>query len=381
MVQALRSGQIDVIDAVPPAEYGLLKNDAHVKVVEGKPIAIQEMGMNSWVPQPGQTRANPKEGSKGNPWLTKVSVRQALMYAVPKQQIVRTALLGYAVPAQSIVPPTFPCSWQPSGYQTIGYSPTTTKSRLEALGFKDTDGDGYLNVPTTARSFDPKGAGKDFTLRLYIRKNQPADLTAGQLIQQSMKRAGVKITLLVVDESPFLADATFPSATNADTDLYIWGWGGVFSPDPAVEVGRIGLTSQINGWQDANYSNPQFDALYAKQYSDVDQASRCGIEKQMQQMFYDKGAYSALWYPDRLQAYRSDRWTGFRMHDGAIFSALSYGPYNTLLDVTPTSTSTSTAFPTGVIITTAVVIALLAIALAFIYRYRRRAVAEEAEDA
>ncbi len=338
MVEALKNGQIDMIDQVPTTEFSSLASTSGITTIKGAPIGFYELGMNSWVPQAGQVKAHPNEGSLGNPWLTRVDVRQALFHAVDKAAIVKTALLGYALPGDSILPPGSPGHWSPSAQQAFDFDPAKTRSMLEAIGFKDTDGNGILNVPADAKTFDPKGAGKDFVLRLYIRKNQPQDLTAGEILRDDFKKAGVGINLQVVEESPFLANATFPSATNADVDLYIWGWVGGFGPDPDFTLGRVAETSQISAWQDANYSNPEYDAMYAQQHTELDPAKRMAIVQKMQELFYTQGSYAVLWYPYRLQAYRSDRWQGIKIlpaDGGVVFTLLAYGPYNTLLAAEP----------------------------------------------
>lgn len=348
MVEALKNGQIDMIDSVPTTEFASLSATPGITTVKGTPIAFYELGMNSWVPQPGQTKSVATEGSLGNPWLTRVDVRQALFHAVDKASIVKTALLGNALPGDSILPPGYPDHWSPSAQDVIDFDPAKTRSMLVALGFQDTDGNGILNVPASAKSFDPKGAGKDFALRLYIRKGHPEELTAGQIIVDGFKQAGVTVNLQVVEESPFLANATFPSATNADSDLYLWGWTGGFGPEPDFTLGRVATTSQINAWQDANYSNPDFDAMYAQQHADLDPTQRSATLQKMQQLFYTAGSYAVLWYPYRLQAYRSDRWQGittFPPDGGAALSLIAYGPYDTLLTAEPKPAAGSSAAP------------------------------------
>jgi peptide/nickel transport system substrate-binding protein len=383
MVEALKNGQIDMIDSVPTTEFAALSATPGIATVRGTPIAFYELGMNSWIPQEGQTKSIATEGSRGNPWLTRVDVRQALFHAVNKASIVKTALLDNALPGDSILPPGYPYHWSPSPTELIDFDPAKTRSMLEVLGFKDTDSNGVLNVPASQTSFDPKGAGKDLVLRLYIRKGHPEELTAGQIIQDGFKQGGVGVNLQVVEESPFLANSTFPSATNADSDLYLWGWSGGYGPEPDFTLGRVATSSQINAWQDANYSNPDFDALYAQQHAQLDPAQRSATVQQMQKLFYTAGSYAVLWYPYRLQAYRSDRWQGiktFPPDGGAVFSLIAYGPNNTLLTTEPKSaagsatTPTNTTSPSGgaaTIVVVGLIIFLVAIAGAFLL-YRRR---------
>jgi peptide/nickel transport system substrate-binding protein len=378
MVEALKNGQIDMIDSVPTTEFASLSTTPGITTTSGTPIAFYELGMNSWIPKEGQTKSIATEGSLGNPWLTRVDVRQALFHAVDKASIVKTALLGNALPGDSILPPGYPYHWSPSPQEAFDFDPAKTRSMLEAIGLKDTDGNGILNVPASESSFDPKGAGKDLVLRLFIRKGHPEELTAGQIMQDGFKAGGVGINLQVVEESPLLANSTFPSATNADSDLYLWGWSGGYGPEPDYTLGRVAESSQINAWQDANWSNPEYDALYAEQHAQLDPAKRAETVQKMQKLFYTDGAYSVLWYPNRLQAYRSDRWQGikkFPPEGGAIMSLIAYGQQNTLLTIEPTSATGSPGSQSsggaGTIVVVGLVILVVVIAGSFLL-YRRR---------
>ena len=96
----------------------------------------------------------------------------------------------------------------------------------------------------------------------------------------------------------------------------MWGWDtGVNDPDYML---GIPLSSQIGGNNDVFYANPEYDALYAQQASELDHATRVDLVGQTQQLFYDDCAYIVMWYQDKLQAYRSDLWTGFADTPGGI---------------------------------------------------------------
>jgi peptide/nickel transport system substrate-binding protein len=64
------------------------------------------------------------------------------------------------------------------------------------------------------------------------------------------------------------------------------------------------------GWSDSFYCNPTYDKLYHQQQA-LDGAPRAKVVKQMQKMLYDDDAYNVLYYPNDVQAYRSDLFTGF----------------------------------------------------------------------
>ena len=131
------------------------------------------------------------------------------------------------------------------------------------------------------------------------------DVRAAQLFADSAAKVGIKIDLTTMDENT-LGNIVY---STTDWDMFVWGWdSGVNDPDYLLGVP---LTSQIGGNNDIYYSNPQYDDLYAQQASELDLTKRVDLVDQAQQLFYDDSAYIVMWYQDKLQAYRSDTWTGW----------------------------------------------------------------------
>ena len=120
------------------------------------------------------------------------------------------------------------------------------------------------------------------------------------------KDVGIKTNPEAVDPDSLIAQTT-PAG---DYDLVIWGWG----PDPDPDFILSVMTSEQfvdGGWSDSGYSNPEYDQLYLDQQIAVDKNERQQIVWKMQEMVFNDRPYIVLWYQDLLQAYRSDRFTGF----------------------------------------------------------------------
>jgi peptide/nickel transport system substrate-binding protein len=75
------------------------------------------------------------------------------------------------------------------------------------------------------------------------------------------------------------------------------------------------------------YSNPTYDDLYDQQATELDLPTRLDEVHQMQQIFYDDCAYIVMWYQDKLQAYRTDTWTGWTETPGGIVFNLTRANY------------------------------------------------------
>jgi peptide/nickel transport system substrate-binding protein len=83
------------------------------------------------------------------------------------------------------------------------------------------------------------------------------------------------------------------------------------------------------GWSDSGYHNPEYDQLYLDQQQLVDKAARQQAIWKMQEMVFNDMPYIVLFYEDLLQAYRTDRFTGF------IESPLGIEATESLLNVAP----------------------------------------------
>lgn len=374
MVNALKSGEVDLLNNVPPSLLSVLEGDSNISIVKAPSSDFGELGFNSWDPTPKRFKAEgcadcpkgPTTGSLGNPWLTRPDVRAALASLIDKDELVKVAQSGFGEPGVSLIGSFNPTYYFPRPADSPANYPGSRdaatagfQAAMAAIGFSDTDGDGILNVPDTAeaKAFDPVhtvsfsdsgdtkvGAGRNFKLRLFVRDDDEEDKIAAELIEGWMEQAGVDVDRQLVKEDPDLYDATYPSSSNTDMDMYIWGWG----PDPDPDfILSIMTCAQINGWQDVNYCDADYDKLYNQSQVGTSVDARAEIVRQMQAKLYDESPYAVLWYANVLEAYRSDRFGGFIPQVGDIWSAWGFGPYQSRLtvaaaaEVAPTPTASA----------------------------------------
>ena len=62
----------------------------------------------------------------------------------------------------------------------------------------------------------------------------------------------------------------------------------------------------------------------------VDTAARKAITDRMQQRFYESATYLVMWYQDKLQAYRTDTWTGWQEIPGGVIFNFTRDNYLTI---------------------------------------------------
>ena len=99
-------------------------------------------------------------------------------------------------------------------------------------------------------------------------------------------------------------------------DLFVWGWTPFVDPDPELsyfQCSQVAVDAKdfTNYYNDASWCDPVYDALYAKQHVELDHAKRVALVHQMLTRYYRSAVYDILEYSPDLQAYRTDRFTGW----------------------------------------------------------------------
>ena len=163
-----------------------------------------------------------------------------------------------------------------------------------------------------------------------MRTEAPDTIPAGEFIAEWLKAIGIRLSPIEAVNDSKLTDIWYAN----DYDMYIWGWG--VEPDPNFQLSTY-TTSQCGVWSDTCYSNPEYDELFSQQQATKTVEERMEIVDEMQQILYDDRPEIVLYTSRTLEAYRSDRWTGFVSQpepQGDIL--IQYGPYS-FLSVEPKS--------------------------------------------
>ena len=292
MAQSMKAGEVDILPEVPPTIYDGIGGVAGLTPVSLPGFSFHHIGMN----------VSTASDSKGSPLLLQKELRQALACATDRNQLVQIALAGHGKPGAGLIPPALTdFQLQLTADQELNANPDKANQLLDGLGYT-------MNADGVRETSD----GQPLEFRLIAIESTTVDVRAAQLFKDSVAKVGIKIDLTTMDENT-LGNIVY---STTDWDLFVWGWdSGVNDPDYLLGVP---LTSQIGGNNDIYYSNPQYDDLYAQQASELDLTKRVGLVDQAQQLFYDDSAYIVMWYQDKLQAYRSDLWTGFADTPGGI---------------------------------------------------------------
>jgi ABC-type transport system substrate-binding protein len=221
----LRSGGVDlsINSGFAPDTVSKMRSDADLQVVVAPGTNIAHLGLNTT-----------------DDVLKNVKVRQALAYAVNRDQIVNTVLQGQARPADAILPPE---SWAyEPGVTKYPFDPARAKQLLDEAGYPDADGDG-----PSAR----------FTIE-FVTSNAGIAPQIAQIVQEQWKAVGVGVNNTQFERTTFFErvnqgnyDAYFVISVGGNQTTDVFGWA-YYANYWAPDRGELDAAAvRIRGAQDA----------------------------------------------------------------------------------------------------------------------------------
>jgi peptide/nickel transport system substrate-binding protein len=294
LVQALRTGQVDMITEMPNTAVATLRNEAGIEVVSGAPLAPSVADIILNVTEDDLCPLDDGVCS-GHPALKDRQVRLALSHATDKQQIIDVVLLGLGSPGLTLIPDGLGIYFND---QIVDYEFDIDLANqiLDEAGYLDTNDDGVREMP-------------DGSQPLTFRLNWPSDSTnlprMAELLSASWGQIGIRTELAALDPDTL----TSICCPTFDFDVILWGWGS--DPDPAFLLSVMTTDEIPTGTSESGYSNPEYDELYARQATELDDDERIAIIHRMQEIVHHDIPYIIPYYDQAVQAYRTDRFTGW----------------------------------------------------------------------
>lgn len=310
MIEALKNGEIDYAANMSASLFDSLENEPDIETLASTPT--------SWVNLVLNTDGDHLKRSTGNPALGDVRVRQAIAYAVDKETAVERVLRGYGEIGTGVVSPYVgQYHYTPSADEEYTYDPDRANQILDDAGYRDTDGDGVREMP---------GGGEPLELLYYIRTEDQDTLPLGELIQGWLQDVGIGVKVRAVNDTR-LGDIVY----YGEFDMNTWGWGPDPDPDFILSVFTCGQRPEAGIWNETFYCDKDYDQMYLEQKTLVDPEERATLIKEMQRKLYLEVPEVVLYYYNFLEAWRTDRFTGFTHQpppNGAVFD--QYGIYTIL---------------------------------------------------
>jgi peptide/nickel transport system substrate-binding protein len=186
-----------------------------------------------------------------------VRVRQAINYAIDKQEIIDGVLLGLGEPVASPYKPG--TRWSNPALKSYPYDPNKAKALLKEAGYEDHDGDGILDKD-----------GKPLAFEILTNQNKEREMT-GVLIQRRLKEIGIDVNIRVLEWASFLGRFIKPK----EFDVVVLGWSLSLDPDQySIWHSSQQAPGQFNF---ISYSNPRVDKLLEEGRLELDPEKRMKI--------------------------------------------------------------------------------------------------------
>ncbi len=268
LLTQLRSGEIDMMIGVPPAEVDQLKKaNSNINIYPVSGRLYYYVGYNESLPKFQDPR-----------------VRQALTMAMNRQEMIDALLYGFGKPCVGHIPPMIDWAYN-DNIKPLPYDIEAAKDLMARAGWKDSDGDGWL---------DKNGKIFEFSLKTDGANTIKSDIVV--VIQQQLKAIGIKVAL-----QPQEWTALMGQLKAKDFEAHLSGWSTSLFIDP-TPVFHSSATDLFNY---GSYANPQVDQLIEKGRAEMDRDKAAATWKTLQEIVYQDQHYSFLFWVDRVVAVNS----------------------------------------------------------------------------
>jgi len=277
-ISALQSGQVDVIDSVPPQLAVMLQNDSNVQVLTSP--GLRPMGFGLMLQHAP---------------LDDVRVRQAINYAVNKEAIAQGIFQGFARPSDS------PLAFNTVGHVTAGeyaYDPERAGNLLDEAG--------WMLGASGVRAKE----GQTLSLTLYTPEGLfPGDVDIAEVVANSLQAVGIGVKIVKIEAAAYWDHLRLPPDEIA-WDLAQFGFNpssadGTYHLDSLFTSNEPGVAA-IGAWNMVRYSNTEVDTLIANAKTSVDPIARDAYLADAQRIIWDDAPYLWLQVNEIISAARAD---------------------------------------------------------------------------
>lgn len=256
LVNQLKAGEIDCMEMVPPGEMDeIRRNHPELAIYDFPTRAYNYVAWNG-------ARA-PFDDPR---------VRRALTMAIDRKLINENIYYGFADECTSPFPPII-WAYNPN-IKPIPFDTAAAREAFAALGFKDRDGDGWLDR-----------GGKRFEFELLTNYGNQTRADMQVMIQEMLRRVGVKVNPATLEWTVFLE-----RIKRGDYDAQINSW----RVGTKADLSPIWSCEARSGYNRVNYCNPTVDSLNAAATAMLDFEHAKPLFFRAQEIIYEEQPYTFL---------------------------------------------------------------------------------------
>ena len=208
-------------------------------------------------------------------------VRQAISYAIDKEEIIKVVLLGLG---EISTGPYKPGTWYYNPHvKRYPYNPERAKELLREAGWQDSDDDGILDRD-----------GEPFEFTILLNWGNQSRLNSAEIIQWRLGQIGIRVKLRVMEWASFINEYVDKKRFEA----VILGWSTGVDPDQ-YDIWHSSKTDykELNF---ISYKNREVDALLEKARRVFDWEERKRYYFRFQEILAEEQPYTFLFVPYAL---------------------------------------------------------------------------------
>lgn len=247
----LKKGAVDMIDGIQEKDIADAKSWGNVKLYERGYRFLDYVAWNI-----------------KNPLFAEAKARRALTMAIDIDGIIKSLLefdgKVYGTKAYSSLTPELK-DFVLDDFKFLPHDPEKAKAMLGELGWKDTDGDGWLDKD-----------GKPFRFTLLTNSGNPRRADACVLIQSDLKKIGIDCKLDQNEGVTF-----FDRLKKKDYEAALAGWSAGLFPDPS-DIWGTPTETENRVFNFTSDSNKRVDELLEKGLKTGDLAVESACWKELQ---------------------------------------------------------------------------------------------------
>ena len=216
-----------------------------------------------------------------NPLFQDKRIRQAISYAINKNEILEGVLMGLGEVATG---PYKPGAWQCNPkVKAYPYDPEKAKALLTESGWVDTDGDGMLEKD-----------GKHFEFTVILNQGNNERMKTAEIIQRRLAEIGIKIKLRVLEWATFINE--YIDKKNFDATILGWTMG----QDPDLYDVWHSSKTHFKELNFISYKNEEVDRLIMEGRHTFDREKRKQAYFRIQEILAEDQPYIFLYVPYAL---------------------------------------------------------------------------------
>ncbi|GAA2594329.1 ABC transporter substrate-binding protein [Dactylosporangium fulvum] len=236
---AVRNGTVDFLWRPAPEFIDALKRDEKLKWYGGSGSLSLHLRLN--------TSKAPYDN---------VKVRQAIYYALDRQEILDVANSGFGTALNA------------------GYLPPDRYGALTDPIY------GKADIEKAKKLLAEAGYPNGFEAKLMVIATSAFQVRSAEVEQQQLAKIGIKVTIESVEST--IADTKTKSS---DFDMYQSGFGLTYDPDERFTASFL----KGGGLNYGNWSDPEYESLIVQARAELDKAKRATLYQQAEKILAERG--------------------------------------------------------------------------------------------